>query len=85
VHAPKCLHCNGPVAQIPNKFCGKYYNVPAGGQVHNECWQAFNAAADSPVEKCTQCKHSLAPMPDHFTGKFLQMGNGDKVHEECRM
>jgi hypothetical protein len=53
--------------------------------VHNECWQAFNVAADSPVEKCKQCKHSLAPAPDRFTGIFLQMENGDKVHEECRM
>lgn len=42
--APKCLHCQGPVAQLPGRFSGKHYvsNDPPGkvhrlvksGQVH---------------------------------------------------
>lgn len=80
----KCSHCRGPIAQIPDKFSGKYYVTPSGGQVHDECWSAFNDEIASERPACAHCKLEIAVVKGRFSGKFFEMAGDKKIHAECR-
>ncbi|CAM9120289.1 unnamed protein product, partial [Discosporangium mesarthrocarpum] len=90
--APRCLHCEAPVAHLPGRFGGKFVKVDEPpGRVHSECWDAFRGSrpadpepATPAAETCGHCKERIAVVRDKFSGRFFELEGGIKIHAECR-
>ena len=40
-NAEKCFFCGGPIAEMPGKYSGSFYEIAQKGKLHAECGEAW--------------------------------------------
>ena len=68
------------MAAVEGKFTGQHYVIKNKGELHTECYEAWQIAT---APKCFFCQEPVTSVGGKFTGRCYTIEGRGKLHEEC--